>query len=177
MRQSVLYHANCADGFGAAWAAWQKLGDDADYTLRSGTATQPPEASVRRLRLYPRFLLPAGRHRSDASLGPSSLHDYRPPQDRGGGARRDSTTPSSTTPRAAPSSRGSIFHPGPGRSRAPALRHGPRPVAATSCPRAARSRPRSTRTRSTSPTWSRLDVAQPRRRRRADPADTRNSKS
>ena len=24
----VLYHANCYDGFGAAWAAWRKLGDD-----------------------------------------------------------------------------------------------------------------------------------------------------
>lgn len=24
----VLYHANCADGFGAAFAAWKKLGDD-----------------------------------------------------------------------------------------------------------------------------------------------------
>lgn len=31
MQVIVLYHANCADGFGAAWAAWQKLGDDADY--------------------------------------------------------------------------------------------------------------------------------------------------
>lgn len=27
----VLYHASCADGFGAAWAAWKKLGDTADY--------------------------------------------------------------------------------------------------------------------------------------------------
>ena len=31
MQVIVLYHANCADGFGAAWAAWQKLGDGADY--------------------------------------------------------------------------------------------------------------------------------------------------
>ena len=27
----VLYHAGCNDGFGAAWAAWQKLGDKAQY--------------------------------------------------------------------------------------------------------------------------------------------------
>jgi len=27
----VLYHANCADGFGAAYAAWQKFGDKAKY--------------------------------------------------------------------------------------------------------------------------------------------------
>ncbi len=27
----VLYHANCDDGFGAAWAAWKKFGDEAEY--------------------------------------------------------------------------------------------------------------------------------------------------
>lgn len=27
----VLYHAECNDGFGAAWAAWNKFGDKADY--------------------------------------------------------------------------------------------------------------------------------------------------
>ncbi len=27
----VLYHADCDDGFGAAWAAWKTLGDDATY--------------------------------------------------------------------------------------------------------------------------------------------------
>ena len=27
----VLYHAGCDDGFGAAWAAWKKLGDSAVY--------------------------------------------------------------------------------------------------------------------------------------------------
>ena len=28
----VLYHANCYDGFGAAWAAWKALGKTASYT-------------------------------------------------------------------------------------------------------------------------------------------------
>jgi hypothetical protein len=28
----VLYHGNCPDGFGAAWAAWRALGDGATYT-------------------------------------------------------------------------------------------------------------------------------------------------
>jgi oligoribonuclease NrnB/cAMP/cGMP phosphodiesterase (DHH superfamily) len=28
---SVLYHGNCADGFGAAWAAWKCFGDAAQY--------------------------------------------------------------------------------------------------------------------------------------------------
>jgi hypothetical protein len=38
----VLYHANCSDGFGAAWAAWQRLGNDATYLpVRHGTP--PPE--------------------------------------------------------------------------------------------------------------------------------------
>lgn len=27
----VLYHASCLDGFSAAWAAWKKFGDKADY--------------------------------------------------------------------------------------------------------------------------------------------------
>lgn len=31
MKPLVIYHSNCADGFGAAFAAWLKLGDDAEY--------------------------------------------------------------------------------------------------------------------------------------------------
>lgn len=31
MKPLVIYHASCADGFGAAFAAWLKLGDDAEY--------------------------------------------------------------------------------------------------------------------------------------------------
>ena len=31
-RIAVLYHANCLDGFGAAYAAWKHLGDTASYT-------------------------------------------------------------------------------------------------------------------------------------------------
>lgn len=31
MKTYVLYHAHCPDGFGAAWAAWTRLGDDARY--------------------------------------------------------------------------------------------------------------------------------------------------
>jgi len=27
----VIYHGNCTDGFSAAWAAWNKLGDKAEY--------------------------------------------------------------------------------------------------------------------------------------------------
>ena len=27
----VLYHADCTDGFSAAWSAWRKMGDKADY--------------------------------------------------------------------------------------------------------------------------------------------------
>jgi len=27
----IIYHANCTDGFGAAWAAWKLLGDGATY--------------------------------------------------------------------------------------------------------------------------------------------------
>ena len=38
----VLYHANCADGFGAAWSAWRKLGDKADY-IPVQHGVPPPE--------------------------------------------------------------------------------------------------------------------------------------
>ena len=31
MKPLVIYHADCTDGFGAAFAAWLKLGDDAHY--------------------------------------------------------------------------------------------------------------------------------------------------
>lgn len=31
MKPIVIYHANCTDGFGAAFAAWLKLGDEAEY--------------------------------------------------------------------------------------------------------------------------------------------------
>src|SRR3989338_2382454 len=27
----VVYHADCPDGFGAAWAAWKKFGNKAEY--------------------------------------------------------------------------------------------------------------------------------------------------
>ena len=27
----ILYHANCSDGFGGAWAAWRKFGKQAEY--------------------------------------------------------------------------------------------------------------------------------------------------
>lgn len=31
MKPLVIYHANCADGFGAAFAAWLKFGEEAEY--------------------------------------------------------------------------------------------------------------------------------------------------
>lgn len=31
MKPLVIYHANCNDGFGAAYAAWTKFGDEAEY--------------------------------------------------------------------------------------------------------------------------------------------------
>lgn len=45
MKTIVLYHANCTDGFGAAWAAWKNLGDkDTSYVpINYGEA--PPDVS------------------------------------------------------------------------------------------------------------------------------------
>lgn len=31
MKNVVLYHGNCFDGMAAAWAAWKRFGDDAEY--------------------------------------------------------------------------------------------------------------------------------------------------
>ena len=39
----VIYHANCADGFGAAFAAWLKLGDDAEYVPMQYGFTEVPD--------------------------------------------------------------------------------------------------------------------------------------
>jgi oligoribonuclease NrnB/cAMP/cGMP phosphodiesterase (DHH superfamily) len=36
----VIYHSNCADGFGAAWAAWKSLGEEAEYM--AGVYSEPP---------------------------------------------------------------------------------------------------------------------------------------
>ena len=42
MRDYVLYHAHCPDGFGAAWAAWKRLGHAATYVaVRHGVP--PPD--------------------------------------------------------------------------------------------------------------------------------------
>lgn len=35
MKRNLIYHAGCPDGFGAAWAAWRRWGDDARYIPRS----------------------------------------------------------------------------------------------------------------------------------------------
>ena len=38
----IIYHTDCRDGFGAAWAAWKKFGDSATYIPRK-TQLSPPE--------------------------------------------------------------------------------------------------------------------------------------
>lgn len=49
MTTHVIYHGNCFDGFGAAWAAWKKLGDTAEYVPASygeDPPNLPPTANV-----------------------------------------------------------------------------------------------------------------------------------
>ena len=41
LKHIVLYHADCSDGFGAAWAAWKHLGKDASY-IPMEYGTGPP---------------------------------------------------------------------------------------------------------------------------------------
>jgi len=45
-RPLVLYHANCQDGWAAAWAAWTKLGDAADYQP-ANYGDDPPDVAGR----------------------------------------------------------------------------------------------------------------------------------
>ncbi len=45
-RPLVLYHGGCADGWSAAWAAWTKLGDAADYQPVSH-GDDPPDVTGR----------------------------------------------------------------------------------------------------------------------------------
>lgn len=53
MKNVVLYHGNCFDGMAAAWAAWKKLGDDAEYipvnygqSLPSGIITDERDTNL-----------------------------------------------------------------------------------------------------------------------------------
>lgn len=41
-----IYHKNCLDGFGAAWAVWHKFGDDYEYHA-AGYSDEPPEHNNR----------------------------------------------------------------------------------------------------------------------------------
>lgn len=53
----VIYHASCADGFGAAFAAWKVLGDNADYfAMRYIDADKAPEEQwAEFIRMVPDF--------------------------------------------------------------------------------------------------------------------------
>ena len=48
----VLYHGDCPDGFGAAYAAWRALGDAATYLPVRHGEPPPPEAEAGPERLY-----------------------------------------------------------------------------------------------------------------------------
>lgn len=39
---AILYHKNCSDGFGAAWAAWKKFGENAEYIAVAHDNSSPP---------------------------------------------------------------------------------------------------------------------------------------
>lgn len=46
-RPLIVYHAHCPDGFGGAYAAWKKFGDDADYLPLSHGKSLPVEVAGR----------------------------------------------------------------------------------------------------------------------------------
>lgn len=42
----VIYHADCRDGFGAAYAAWKKLGESASYIPLNAYVNEPPDGLI-----------------------------------------------------------------------------------------------------------------------------------
>ena len=44
----VLYHANCNDGFGAAYSAWKLLGNRAEY-IACSHGTPPPDVTGKKV--------------------------------------------------------------------------------------------------------------------------------
>src|SRR4051812_24188799 len=65
MNTAVLYHGGCADGFGAAYAAWKKFGADAAYTAAHYGAHLPDLENYNHIYVldfsYPRDVLEAWR--------------------------------------------------------------------------------------------------------------------
>ena len=51
-RTVILYHGNCPDGFGGAYAAWKKFGDSAEYIPLSRDAAPPTPESLAGATLY-----------------------------------------------------------------------------------------------------------------------------
>lgn len=51
-RTVILYHGNCPDGFGGAYAAWKKFGDTAEYQPLYRDVPPPDPASFADARLY-----------------------------------------------------------------------------------------------------------------------------
>lgn len=48
MKPLVIYHDNCADGFGAAFAAWLKLGNEAEYVpVQYGQVNTPADFDMK----------------------------------------------------------------------------------------------------------------------------------
>ena len=54
---AVIYHGECPDGFSAAWVAWKKFGDQADY-IPGHHSEAPPEDLVDREIYFLDFVFP-----------------------------------------------------------------------------------------------------------------------
>lgn len=62
MKPIVIYHANCTDGFGAAFAAWLKLGNEAESTRSWAGSRNPSPPLVSSLNYFLECGTPDGRH-------------------------------------------------------------------------------------------------------------------
>jgi hypothetical protein len=77
MGTKVIYHGNCNDGFCAAWVAWLKFGDKAEYISANYGDEPPPVDSEDILYIvdfsYPRDIL-LKLHGTGRSRGSRLLH-------------------------------------------------------------------------------------------------------
>lgn len=73
---SILYHAGCRDGFGAAWAAHQALGDTAQYIPAAYQKDPPADLSGQDVFVFDVSFNRAATEKLIASAKSFELHDH-----------------------------------------------------------------------------------------------------
>ena len=80
----VIYHANCNDGFGAAYSAWKLLGNRAEYHAASH-GSPPPDVTGKRVVILD---FSYDNATTKALIAQAEVMGYRSPQIKHGRATR-----------------------------------------------------------------------------------------